>query len=671
MHKNEAGVLKIKRFVVIAELFLFPLFFLPTTQEYFITNKLYLLVLGVLILLAVSTVEFLLTKKIVWEKTPYDLGLVLFCASLILSTIISSPNKVQSILNPNFGVLGIISLVIFSLYVARTLKQFSTLTILSLSSLLLSIITVFFFFQPFKNAALPTYFQFLKSPTFTPMGTQLDLAIFLGFFLILNGVQLYLHLFKNKQSFFTLFLLSTILSFIALSLTLFTILKPYGQSGQGSALSLQTLQLPPLRISWYSAVETLKNPITALFGVGINNFSSIFTKVKDFAYIQSDQWQINSFAVARSTLLHVLTEVGILGFVTFCLILFTSVKQIFAKKNKFFGELEISLPALYIIVILFFLFPPSLPVFFLFFITLADSVGSLSPKEQEAKTIDMSRFYSLVITLTVIFFALIITSGYFLTRAYTAEFLYKSSLDGYFENNIKKLYDNQRQTTVLNPYMEQYRISFSQTNMLIANNIASKTATPGAGINQQDRQVMAQAVQAAIAEAKAAVTLNPQKASNWENLAIIYRNILGIVQGADAWTVSSYQRAIVLDPQNPIYWLNLGGVYYQLGSYDQAQSSFEKTVVLRPNWGNAHYNLAWALYQKKDYKGATTEMQNALSFIDPNQNQTDYKKAQEELKAFKNKMAENPSTTQGTTLQTPSPTPTQAIKLPIGTPPQP
>ena len=128
-------------------------------------------------------------------------------------------------------------------------------------------------------------------------------------------------------------------------------------------------------------------------------------------------------------------------------------------------------------------------------------------------------------------------------------------------------------------------------------------------LSEADRQTISQAIQAAIEEAKATVTLNPQKAVNWENLASIYRNIINVAQGADSWTVSAYQRAIILDPQNPTYRVSLGGVMFTFKNYDEAVKLFEQAIAIKPDWANSYYNLAWSSYQKADYQRAAAAMQ--------------------------------------------------------------
>ncbi len=211
----------------------------------------------------------------------------------------------------------------------------------------------------------------------------------------------------------------------------------------------------------------------------------------------------------------------------------------------------------------------------------------------------------------------------------------------------------------------------------MANNIAAKASKPQekdkkpSQLSEQDRQNISQAIQAAIAEGKAAISLNPQKAQNWENLAQIYRNIINTAQGADVWTISSYQRAIVADPQNPVYRLNLGGVYYSLGNFEEASKIFEQAVILKPDWPNAYYNLAWANFQKQKYQEAVSAMENVIRLLDPKKDKNDYEKAKKELEEFKKKLPqeEKQATEEGKTqpkltLPSPIPTTTPQIQLP-------
>ena len=631
----------IKNILCLLLIFLFPFFFLPFTQEFFATGKLYLLAFGALLLLTLSTLQLLTTKKLVWQSQPFDAPIILWLTAVTLSILISSPNKIQALLNPNFGWVMLFSLIVLYFYLSRnnkTMKQFSpeaeqvhfrasNLTILNISCFVLSLITIIFFFQPLKNVNLPQSLQFLKNPQFTPIGNQLDLAIFLGFWVV-YGLTVILG--RTRQSART---------------------TPESDSGQpyGQPTGL-SLQLPPFHLSWYAAIETLKTPLTALFGVGVDNFASIFTRVKDFAYNQSSLWQINSFAVSRSTLLHVFTETGLFGLLAFGLLIASLLRKtiVYGQGSALSLQTRNNTNKFIIFYILFFIlfFPPSLPIFFLFFMALVLNLKpqtlNLDDTTSEIKIFNLSDFMPIYIGVLTVSFLFIAGAGYLLGRSYATEYYFKKSLDGFAKNDAKQVYDNMRQAIILNPYIERFRINFSQTNLLIANNLASKKPEE---ITDQDRQNISQGIQAAIAEAKTAVSLNPQKANNWENLAIVYRNILNVAQGADVWTISAYQRAIVTDPQNPIYRLNLGGVYYSLANYEEAVKWFEQAVGLKPDWANSHYNLAWALYQRKDYQRATSEMQNASQLVDPKSE--DFQKVQKDLEEFKKMLPKEEATAEG------------------------
>lgn len=668
--EQEASLLKnLKSVVIYALLFLFPLFFLPFTQEFFTTGKMYLLFFGALLLLVLATGEFLLTKKIAWEKKPLDNAVLLFFGASVLSTLLSTPNKMQALLNPSLGVVILFSYLILYFFASREKNKDLRSTLVYVAAIITSLVTVFYFFNPLKNVTLPTSLQFVKNQYFSLQGNLLETTIFLGF----AATLAFAHVFsKNAKSgrASLLPLVSLILSVIATGGIIFSFVKVK-----------DLLILPPFNLSWYSAVETLKQPLTALFGVGVDNYSAMFTKVKDAGYNASSLWQIGSFNTSRSTLLHIFTEMGLLGLLSFALLLYQLVKHGFAAKKHHENKYAL-LPILYIMAIVAFM-PPSITVLFLVFALVIEA--DTHETENNVFTLDTGKVLPLYAGILVIMLAFIGISGYVIGRSYAAEVYFKKSVDGFTGNNVKVVYDNMRQAVVTNPYIERFRTNFSQTNLLIANNVASKATPKTASVeeqsgkteavnslSEQDRQTISQAIQAAIEEAKATVTLNPQKAVNWENLASIYRNIINVAQGADSWTVSAYQRAIILDPQNPTYRVSLGGVMFTFKNYDEAVKLFEQAIAIKPDWANSYYNLAWSSYQKADYQRAAAAMQNTVSLLDPKKDEADYKRATADLEEFKKKLpveeeATKEATPKSTKLSVPTP-PAQSLEPKIQLP---
>ncbi len=678
--------LKQINFVILAlTIFLFPLFFLPFTFDFYATNKLYLLVFASLVLLLISTVDFFLNKKISWQTNLLDTPIILFLITLGLSIIISSPNKVQAVLNTNFGFLTIFSLTLLYFYLSRLTPNFKKilLSLLNISALIVAISSIIFFLQPFKNVNLPQTWQFLKQPGFNFFGSQIDLAIFLGFFLVLSLIKILQE--KPAEGRLSKSVLINYLALtvylLSLSLVIYHLIGPSSNPSNNQNQNLPQIALPPFNLSWFAAVETLKQPLTALFGVGLDNFSSIFTRVKDIGYNQSNLWQINSFNISRSAFLQILTETGIFGMLAFILVLITAYKKIVASK-KFQSS---TLPLIYLLAA-FLLFPPSITLFFLFYFWLSDFAGDLEKSSSVGLTYDFSHLPPFYYGISVFLLVIIGASTYLLGRSYQAELRFRKSLIGFNQNQGNVAYENLRQAVILNPFIERYRVNFSQLNLIIANNLAirareklakdEKTATASAGISQEDQQNISQAIQAAINEGKAAVALNPQKAENWQNLAEIYRMIINTVQDAETWAISAYQRAIVLDPQNPFYRLNLGGINYSLGNFDEARNLFQQVVVLKPDWANAYYNLAWANFQRKDYQQAVNAMEGVLRLLDPVKNKDDYEKAKSDLENFRKILSseqptsptqtgEQQKTETNLTLPSPIPTgPSPKIELP-------
>jgi tetratricopeptide (TPR) repeat protein len=388
----------------------------------------------------------------------------------------------------------------------------------------------------------------------------------------------------------------------------------------------QTLLITPWGISWLAAVEILKNPLTALFGAGVGNFPAVFTQVKTVSYNMSDLWQITSFTVSRSAVLHILTEGGLIAFIGF-LMVFVKVYETFKNASLF---------AKVIVVYAFFsllFWPPSLINFFVFFFSLAYYAYDINRHNTSDSSIfDFGKVMPLYITSIVVSLVVLVAVAFFVTNAFVAEVFYGNSVHAVQKNSLKSLYDNQRRAIGFNPYNEEFRRDFAQTNLLIANNFAAKKPEE---ISEQDRQIITQAIQSAIAEAKAAVSLNSQNAVNWQHLANIYKNILNVAEGADQWTMAAYQRSIMLDPQNPIHRLELGGVFFLAQNYSQAERLFEQSANLKPDWSNAYYNLAWSKYKQGKFEEAAFNMQQVVSLLDAEKDKADLEKAQKDLEEFK------------------------------------
>lgn len=603
----------LKRIILAIFIFIMPVFFLPLTSEYYSTSKFYLLAIAVVLLIAINIVEIIIRKKARLMGSRLDIPLVVFLAGILVSTLISSTNKFQALVNLNLGFIPLLFVFAMYLFVSKSDEKTKMLIDRAIfySSTLLSIITIVLFFRPFTLINLGASWQFLGSISFTPIGNYSDLILFLSFSLVYRAL---------KRNFSTADVVMIAINTTAILLSVFTVIK-YG-----------VIAAPPYRLAWYSALEILKNPQTAFTGIGIDNFSVIFTRVKDLAYNQSNFWQVSSFATSRSVIMNILTETGLLGTLAFIFVLFTGFSVTKETENR-------SLMGIVVFwVLAVFIFPISFVAMTLLFITM----GMMGKNSQSAE-VDLEKPFPFYIAIAVILIGAVAGLSYLMGRNYLSEFRFKKSLDGLIANNAKEVYDNMRLARILNPYNERIILNFSQTNLIIANNMSQKEE-----LSENDRLTIARAIQSSISEAKQLIRLNPNKAQYWENLANIYRTMIPIAEGADAWTISAYQRAIVLDPQNPSYRLALGSVYYLLNRYSEATSFFEQAVALKPDWANGYYNLAWTYYQNKEYEKAALSMQNVTRFIDKEASPDDFKKAEADLEQFKKQLPIEGNNTEST-----------------------
>lgn len=613
---------KLRTNLLYATLAVVPWFFLPFTQEYFLTQKFYLLLTVVLISVTLSALSLLISKHIKLLKTPFDKVLLFFSISQIIAVLFSSTNKIQALTSIPWGLAPILTCIaayyVFVNTLTKTGDKNRTMLFFELGMLFAALVTVIFWFGPLNNAQLSTQLDFLKNMRFSPIGNVLDVLIMTGLLSIVSIVRVIQNILHSKRPSYVS-IIGMLIGLVAVTLVGYRgFFPPEGQ---------QAFQLPPLESSWVASVESMKSLRTAVVGVGIDNYETAFTAAKPRSYNASEYWQTN-FNLASSMVLHIWTESGIFGLLTYLLLWLYIIREVyglFAEKDKeskvyaawavYLGLVTLLLPASFITLLLT--------------IMLCVGLGQKAYEYNEEKvSVDLHAMPLLYIAIVLIMLGVVGGIGFLGYRAYAAELYFKSSIDGIRSNDGQAVYNGLVKAMQTNPYIERYHVQFSQVNLLLANNISKKE-----DLTDKDREDIARFIQLAISEAKVPVQLNPNKVGYWNNLAVIYRNIINVAQGAESWTIASYRRAILQDPNNPLLRLNLGGVYYSLKDYDEAEKLFEQSAGLKPDWPNAFYNLAWAQYQNQKFDRAVANLENVLKVLDDKSE--DYKKAKENLEAFK------------------------------------
>jgi cytochrome c-type biogenesis protein CcmH/NrfG len=226
-----------------------------------------------------------------------------------------------------------------------------------------------------------------------------------------------------------------------------------------------------------------------------------------------------------------------------------------------------------------------------------------------------------------------VIGAYGLGRATWANFnIFKANRAGQ-NNQIVEMYQLQQTAIKFNPYLASYHQRWALTNLSIATALANK-----ADLSQEEQTKILQLVQQAIAEGQAATKLQPKDVNHWAVLGQIYRNLIGIVDGADQWAVAAYTTAIQASPTNPNLRIALGEILYQTENFAQAEQFFLQATQLKPNLAKAHYDLANALAKQEKLTAAVVAYENMLTLVEPASEE--YQTATTELNAVKTKLGQ-------------------------------
>ncbi len=235
---------------------------------------------------------------------------------------------------------------------------------------------------------------------------------------------------------------------------------------------------------------------------------------------------------------------------------------------------------------------------------------AVSTEEPRVVSIEEKPTYSLASSLGFIVGLIgVLTGLYFISVNYAADAQYAQASR---TKNNDAVIDRLTQAIGWNGNDDRYYRSLSQATLVQASQEINRPAD--AGDTQRTTRIQ-NALSSAIALAKRATEINPREADNWSNLATIYQNLLGLVQGVDKLAEDAYTQASQLRPGDPAFFNQIGSLYLikadlvrqiarsagaqadQLNqeadrSLGQAEQYFRKAIDAADSFGLAIYNLA-------------------------------------------------------------------------------
>lgn len=601
-----------------------PLFFLPLTANFFSTPQQILLTIVSLIFLTILSIEILFKRTIPISSSPLRLPLIIFILIVVLNLLLNPEGRTEALAGTGslFIVLATISYFLTLFTPTHKFKFWIAISIVA-SATILSIHGILQLTILHSWSILPL---FMQDRGFTPTGSPLItttlilVGVVVSFILSLNETKSI-----QKYSFIGLGLLGTIAAMAYISLML-----------PGSILSPVIL---PFIASWNIALDAAKNTHNLIFGVGFANFPLLFTSVKPLFLNATNFWNILPTS-ASSELFQWFTTSGILGLVSFFYLIYTGFIKIQFSNLKNDPIIAIFLCS----ILALFLLPGSIPIYLLFFTSLG-ILGSQTSHEISVNN-------GLNFLLSSLILILVATGGYYLVLITRTELLLGKAKVALSQNDGKTVYDSNLQMIQLIPTMANYRLSYSQVNFSLASALSQKSE-----LSDEEKQNISQLVAQSIREGKAATTLRPHDAKNWQNLGNIYSKLLTVAEGSDQFAISSYSQAIALDPSNPTLHNEFGLLLMQLRKIskietdktqylNRAGAEFQTASQLKQNLPNSQYNLAKVYEESGNFTDAYAIMKSAVGLMsDDNPEKSQINSELETLKSKVPQPTPSPSST--------------------------
>jgi tetratricopeptide (TPR) repeat protein len=672
---------------------LMPIFFLPITSEFFEFNKLALLTSATAVMLVVWVVKMITRKQFSITKSGLDFAILVLLVSFTLSSIFSL-HQVSSIFGaygrwfPSlFGIIVLIGfyyVTVTNINTVRAIKM-AVLAFLTGSTISTLVALLSYFGVRISDAA------YMQSVNFTLTGSSLTASVLAALSVVI-ALALMLNVTNPAHkavfvpvmvlNFLGVLLIGTVPAWVAMGVGLLTALyfipldkfranNKYLIVLLGVVITVGlVLAAPSTRKAIVNSDYPREIALSAgesrvisfsvlrdytLLGTGPSTFYLNFPNYKSLGLNGTDFWNVR-FDKPYSEVFVVLSGLGILGILAMGFFLFKVLRLVsvsrFSRLASDENGLYVPLISGIITILVLFIFTYSTVLTgFLFFMFLAlivayaAVIGESKVSENVHLSVSSNNSMSILgdigqkteilpYVVSVPLVGIMMFGMFQFYRMYMGEYYIRQSVNAAAANDGSLTYEMQARAINVNPMRDTYHNAYARTNIALANTLAGKE-----DLTDAEKATIQTLIAQSIRSARIATeVLNPFNVNNWETRALIYRALSGVATDADQWAIAAYNTAIQLDPTNPRLRLDLGGLYYANEDYLSAANLFRQATSLKPDYANAHYNFAHALWKLNALVDAQREFEFAQSLT--MQGTEDYERVSSELAEVRKLVAE-------------------------------
>ncbi len=403
-------------------------------------------------------------------------------------------------------------------------------------------------------------------------------------------------------------------------------------------LDLPAEVTPSFKASWNVTTQTLSDT-SALFGSGPGTFIYDYAKYHSGDVNNSIFWNTR-FDRSNSHFLTMLTTLGVLGalvWVVFVVMLAVKIlSRLVREREHTEWKMSFILFAPWAALVLAsFLYSSNFTLTFLFFVFGA-LLGTHAMRKVKEATVSESPRLGLLFSFLFVLVAVAVVTVLFVTgQRYAGEVAFAKAVKldrsgGEVSEIIQKL----DKAATLNRYNDIYYRNLGQALLLQV----SEELNSGEEMTAEQANLIRALTAASINAAKMSTDLGGNNVLNWRIRGSIYREVIGLIGGADAFAVASFERAIELEPLNPLNYTELAQVHLVIAeiarqlldstdeetavaaqatldnSLASAEEALNQAITLKGDYAPAHYQLAVVYERQGRLDDAVAKMESVAQF---------------------------------------------------------
>lgn len=340
------------------------------------------------------------------------------------------------------------------------------------------------------------------------------------------------------------------------------------------------------KIVWEGSLKLAK--IYPLFGTGPETFGFAYYWTRPASHNLTSEWDF-LYNKAHNEYLNYLSTSGIIGLLTYLILIFVSLKILLRSKSY-------DLFSAYCSILITNFFGFSVVIISLFFFILPQ-LATLAPH-----TTSKPKKIPFGIPLLIALFLI-----YKVTTFFVADLAYAKSETKENQNSFSEALNFIKISLNFRPNEPVYLIKLGE--------ITAKLA-----LTQKSSDYAGQSISATTQ----ALTVSPYSLNLWKQRAQIYYYLSGLDSKYYLDALESLHQAAKLAPTDAKTFYMLGEFYQNIKESDTAITYFLKALSLKPNYDHAAFTLGQIYLNQKKYESAKEMFQLVLSIAPKNQDAIKY-----------------------------------------------